>query len=101
MGHVGFQESIPAIPFWNLKYPIPNRSLRAAVPSASSALHSDCIMPIPSLQMQKKVEKACLMQRSRGFGHAVLVSKICYNASDCPLSCATANHGKPMNSCRD
>ena len=58
MGHVGFQESIPAIPFWNSKYPIPNRSLRAAVPSASSALHSDCIMPIPSLQMQKKVEKA-------------------------------------------
>ena len=37
-------------------------------------------MPIPSLQLQKKVEKACLMQRSRGFGHGVVVSKICYNA---------------------
>ena len=29
-------------------------------------------MPIPSLQLQKKT---CLMQRSRGFGHEVVVSK--------------------------
>ena len=36
-----FRESIPAIPFWNSKHPIPTRSLRslrAAAPSTSSAL---------------------------------------------------------------
>ena len=44
------------------------RFLRAAVRSTISTLRYGCIMPIPSLQLQKKVEKACLMQRSRGFG---------------------------------
>ena len=34
-------------------------------------------MPIPSLHLQ---EKACLMQRSGGFGHGFVVSKTCYNA---------------------
>ena len=70
-GHVCFQESIPAVPFWNSNHPIPKRSLRflrAAVRSTISTLRYGCIMPIPSLQLQKKVEKACLMQRSRGFG---------------------------------
>ena len=33
-------------------------------------------MPIPSLQLRKKTS---LMQRSAGFGHGVVVSKICYN----------------------
>ena len=38
------------------------------------ALLSACIMPIPSLQLK---EKTCPMQR--GFGHGVVVLKICYN----------------------
>ena len=51
------KESIPTIPFWNSKHPIPKkglRFLRAAVRSAISALNYGCIMPIPSLQLQKK-----------------------------------------------
>ena len=41
---------------------------------APPALHYGCIMPIPLLQLKKLT---CLMQRSRGFGHGVVVSKIC------------------------
>ena len=44
--------------------------------NAPSALHYGCIMPMPSLQLQ---EKTSLMQKSRGFGHRAVVSKICYN----------------------
>ena len=33
-------------------------------------------MPIPSLQLK---QKTCLIQRSRGFGHGVVLLKICYN----------------------
>ena len=37
------------------------------IPSTSAlCLHYACIMPIPSLQLQKKT---CLVQRSRGFVH--------------------------------
>ena len=43
---------------------------------APPVLHYGCIMPIPSLQLQKKTR---LMQRSGGFGHAVVVSDISYN----------------------
>ena len=74
------KESMPVV---KSKPPLPTRSLmflRAAAGSTSSALHYACIMPIPSLQLQKTVEKTCLMQRSRGFGHGFVVSKICYNA---------------------
>ena len=45
---------------------------------APPALHYVCIMPIPSSQLQKKT---CLMQRSRGFGHAVVVSKTCFHVT--------------------
>ena len=54
-------------------------------------------MPIPSLQLQ---EKTCLMQRSRGFGHGVVVCKICYNAV-IVLSVVLCDSCKPMNNCRD
>ena len=44
---------------------------------APPILHYACIMPIASLQLQKK---ASLMQRSKGFGHGV----VCYiQCSDC------------------
>ena len=44
----------------------------------------------------KRVE----MQRSRGFGHGVMASKICYNAV-IVLSTVICDCCKPMNSCRD
>ena len=52
---------------------------------APPGLHYGCIMPFSLLQLQKKTR---LMQRSRMFGHGVVVFKICYNAvmvllSDC------------------
>ena len=61
---------------------------RAAV--RSTALHYSWIMPSPSLQLQKKT---CLTQRSRGFGHESVVSKICCNAVIVPsvVLCAAAN----------
>ena len=76
---------------------------------AASALHYACIMPIPSLQLKIKTS---LMQRSKGFGHGVVVSKICYVIySDCVqdldyrilivLSVVTRGCCKPMNNCRD
>ena len=66
-------------------------------------------MPVPLLQLQKKT---CLMQRSRRFGHGVVVSKICYvQYSDCvqlldyriliALSVVTCDCCKPMNHCQD
>ena len=75
----------------------------------SPALHGACIMHIPLLQLQKK---NCLLQRSRRFGHRVVVSKICYvQYSDCVqdldyrilivLSVVTCDCCKPMNNCRD
>ena len=67
---------------------------------ASSAFRWGCIMPIPSLQLQEEIEKTCLMQRSRGFCHGVVVSKICYNAV-IVLSVVLCDCCKPMNSCRD
>ena len=91
-----FKESIPVIPFGSLQHAVPTRSLtflRAEVP----AVRYSGIMPIPSLQLQKKT---CLMQRSRGFGHRVVVSKICYNAV-IVLSVVLCDCCKPMNNCRD
>ena len=66
------KESIPAIPFWNSEHPLLTRSLRfprAPVQYAPSALHYGCIMPIPSLHLQKKDvchEKQRVWSRSCG-----------------------------------
>ena len=68
-------------------------------------LHYACIIPIPTLQLKKKNS---LMQSSKGFGHGVVVSKICYvQYSDCVqdldyrifivLSVVTCDCCKPMN----
>ena len=74
-----FKESIPTIPCVNSKHPIPARSLRfflrAAACSTSSALWLHHAHPFVVT-----AGKACLMQRSTGFGRGVVVSKICYNA---------------------
>ena len=56
-----------------------------------------CIMPIALLRLQKKT---CLMQRSRGFGHRVVVSKVCYNKV-IVLSVVLCDCCKSMNNCRD
>ena len=42
----------------------------------------------------------CLMQRSKGFGHGVVVPKICHNAV-IVLSVVLSDCCKPMNNCRD
>ena len=92
-----FKESIPAIPFGNSKHP--TNPCQKQVPSqyTPAALRYGCIMPIPSLQLKGKT---CLTQRSRGFGHGVVVSKICYNAV-IALSVVLCDCCKPMNNCRD
>ena len=74
--HVSFQESIPAIPFGNLNHPLPARSrfLRAAVRSTCFALWLHHARPFVAVAW-----KTCLIEISRGFGHGVRVSKICYN----------------------
>ena len=47
-------------------------------------------MPIPSLQLQKNT---CLMERSRWPGHAVVVSKICYNPATTQCLCSQLWYG--------
>ena len=89
-------QSLPEAGFWEPQYVPPG-------------LHYACIMPIPSLQLKIKTS---LMQRSKGFGHGVVVSKICYVIySDCVqdldyrilivLSVVTRGCCKPMSNCRD
>ena len=97
------KESIRAITFGNSNHPVPTRSLRflrATVRSTSSALRYGCIMPIPSLQLQKKKLSNSDKQLSRGFGHGVVVSKICYNAV-IVLSVVLCDCCTPTNTCRD
>ena len=102
------KESIPAIPFGNSKHP-PEASGSWEYQHPPPALHYACIIPIPSLQLKKKTS---LLQRSRRFGHGVVVSKICYvQYSDCvqdldyrmliALSVVKCDCCKPMNHCRD
>ena len=54
-----------------------------------------CIMPIPSLQLQKRIS---LMQRRRGFGRGVVFSKMCCNAV-IVLSVVLCDYCKPMDNC--
>ena len=76
--------SLPEAGFWEPQYVPPG-------------LHYGCIMPIPSLQLQKNTS---LMQRSRGFCHGFVVSKICYNTV-IVLSVVLWDCCKPTNTCRD
>ena len=74
-----FKTSIPAVPFWNSKHPLRTRSLRflrATVRSTSSAWWLHHAHPF----VAASEKSTCLMQRSKAFGHAVVVSKICCNA---------------------
>ena len=87
------KESIPAIPFGISKHPLPtrSRSLRATVGSTSSAFCLHHAHPFVAA-----AEKASLMQRSIGFGHGVVASKICYNTVIVQWDCC-----KPTNTCQD
>ena len=70
-----FKEPIPAIPFGNSKHPNPTRSSRflsAAARSNSSALWLHHAHPFVAVAW-----KTCLIEISRGFGHGVVVLKIC------------------------
>ena len=93
-----FKESIPAIPFGNSKHPLPTRSLRflsAAARSNSSALWLHHAHPFVAVAW-----KTCLIEISRGFGHGVVVWKICYNAV-IVLSVLLCDCCKPMINCWD
>ena len=72
-----FQESIPAMPFVKSKCPLATRSLRSlrgTVRSTNSALCLHHAHPF----VAASEKSTCLMQRSRAFGHGIVVSKICF-----------------------
>ena len=73
-----FQESSSAIPFGNSQHPILSRSLRSL--RAATCYTSSALWLYHAHPFVAAAEKAWPMQRSRGFGHGVVVSKICYNA---------------------
>ena len=83
------KSSIPTIPTRSL------RLLRAAVCSTTSPLWLHHAHPFVAA-----AGKACLMQRSIGFSHGVVVSKIRYDAL-IGLSVVLSECCKPMNNCRD
>ena len=96
-----------SMPFVQSKPPLPTRSLRslraAARSTSSVSLHHACKRSHLSVSASEKS-----MQRSKAFGHAVVVSKICYvQYSDCVrglvyrilnvLSLVTCDCCQPMN----
>ena len=93
VGHVSFQESIPAIPFGYSKHPLPARSrfLRAAECSTcfASWLHPAHPFVAAAGINLSDAEKQRVWSRSYGF-------KICYNAAIVllvvPWDCCTNEH---------
>ena len=71
------KESIPAFPFWNSKHPLPSWEPQYVPP----ALHFGCIMPIPSLQLQKEdlsyAEKKRVWSRSCGLQELFEIHLLC------------------------
>ena len=93
-----FKESIPSIPGENSKHPSLPEAWGSWEPQhAPPALRYPCIMPIPSLQLQKKL---VICRVAEGFGHRVVVSKICYNTV-IVLSVVLWDCCKPTNNCLD
>ena len=74
-----FKESILAIPCWNSKHPIPTRSLSFFLRAAACSTGSASLLHYAQASVVT-AGKTSPMQRSRGFGHGAVVSKICYNA---------------------
>ena len=80
-----FKESIPSIPGGNSKHPSLPEAWGSWEPQhAPPALRYSCIMPIPSLQLQKKL----VICSSRGFWSRSCGLQDLLQYSDCALSCA-------------
>ena len=78
-----------------LRNPLPS----IQVPESGSALSHVCIMVASCSSLRCSCTKqTSLMQRSRGFGHGVVVSKICYNAV-IVLWVVLCDCCKPMSNC--
>ena len=93
-----FKESTPSIPCGNSKHPSLPEAWGSWEPQhAPPALRYGCIMPIPSLQLQKK---PVICREAEGFGHGVVVSRICYNTV-IVLSVVLCDCCKPTNNCLD
>ena len=85
MGHVSFQESIPAIPFGYSKHPLPARSrfLRATVRSTCFALWLHHAHPFVAA-----TEKECVSRKEAECLVAELWLQDLLQSCDCALSCA-------------
>ena len=69
-----FKESIPTIPRWNSKHPTYQK---LEVPDSRSTFRHLCIKWWHHAHpFVAAAEKDCAMQRSRGFGHGVVVQRI-------------------------
>ena len=82
-----FKESILAIPFWNFNHPTYQK---LEVPESRSTFRHLCIKSRlhHAHPFVAAAEKDCVMQRSRGFGHGVVVPRIVIQYTDCALICA-------------
>ena len=82
-----FKESILAIPFWNFNHPT---CQKLEVPESRSTFRHLCIKSRlhHAHPFVAAAEKDCVMQRSRGFGHGVVVPRIVIQYTDCALICA-------------
>ena len=68
------KESIPGIPLWNSKHPT---CQKLEVPESRSTFRHLCIKWLHHAHpFVASAEKDCVMQRSRGFGHGVVVQRI-------------------------
>ena len=82
VGHVCFQESIPAIPFGNSQHPIPARSfrfLRATAHSISSAL---CLL-YACKRSHPFVEDSGFVSYAESIGLVTEETKVCYGILEC------------------
>ena len=93
------EESIPAIPFWNSKHPLPTRSLRslrAAAHSTSSAFCLHHAHPFVAATEKNLSHAERQSFRSRSCGLQELDYRILIALSVVLCDCC-----KPMNNCRD
>ena len=91
---------LPFDPFVKSKPPLTTRSLSSREPQyLPPALHYVMVASCPFLCCSCR-KKTYLIRTSRGFGHGVVVSRICYNAV-MMLSVVLCDCCTPTNTCRD
>ena len=97
VGHVCFQESIPAIPFGNFNHPLPagRRFLSVAARSNTSALCLHHAHPFVAAAGKSLAYTEKQRVWSRSYGLQDLLQ-----CNDCALSCAMRLL-QPTNTCRD